>query len=213
MKDLIMRTPMNILAIGPHPDDFEYGCGGTLYKMSKQGHKIHLLIMTNGQMGGNVKVRRKEQEASAKILNAKLFWGNYKDTEVPIEKSTINLIENHIKKIKPDMIFTPFPNDTHQDHRHVSQATITATRYVKNVLFFEVPTTVSFEPASVFVDIGNVLKDKSRLLEAHKSQVYATRVADLSIMESADAIALYRGFQNRVKYAEAFVPLRLQILL
>lgn len=203
---------MRILAIGPHPDDLEYGCGGTLFKMSRRGHKISLLVMTRGEMGGKPDFRQKEQEKAAKILKADLFWGRFSDTQIPLEKETINTIEFFIKKIKPDLIFTPFHNDTHQDHRTVSQATITATRYVRNVLFYEVPTTVDFSPSSVFVDIGDMIDDKMSLLKAHKSQVFSTRVADLTILESVKAAALFRGFQNRVKYAEGFVPLRLDLL-
>ena len=202
---------MKILAIGPHPDDMEYGCGGTLYKLAKAGHSINVLIMTRGEMGGAPDKRQKEQEASAKILKAKLFWGRFGDTQIPLQKETINTIEFFIKRIEPDLIFTPFANDTHQDHRTVSQATITAARYVQNVLFYEVPTTVDFTPASVFTDIGGVIDKKMTLLKCHKSQVFATRIADLSIIEAAKAIALFRGMQNRVKYAEGFVPLRLSL--
>lgn len=202
---------MRILAIGAHPDDLEYGCGGTLYKMSKLGHEINLLVMTRGEMGGKPELRQKEQEKAAKLLNAKIYWGRFQDTEIPLEKDTINTIEFFIKKIKPDLIFCLFPNDTHQDHRIVAQATITATRYVQNVLFYEVPTSVDFTPASVFVDIGPMIEKKILLLKAHKSQVFRTRVANLSILESAKAASLFRGFQNRVKYAEGFVPLRLNL--
>ena len=208
---MMPKNKMKILAIGAHPDDLEYGCGGTLCKMSKAGHEINLLVMTKGQMGGNEKLREREQEKAAKILKAKLFWGNFIDTQVPLEKNTINTIEVIIKKIKPDLIFALYNNDTHQDHRTVSQATITATRYIRNVLFYEVPSTINFAPASVLVDIGPVLKQKMDLLKSHRSQVFCTRVADLSILESVSATALFRGFQNRVKYAEGFVPLRLTL--
>lgn len=202
---------MRVLAIGPHPDDLEYGCGGTLIKMAQAKYHINLLVMTRGEMGGKPDTRQREQEKSAKILKANLFWGRFSDTDIPLEKETINTIEYFIKKIKPDIIFTPFQKDTHQDHRIVSQATITATRYVQNVFFYEVPTSFNFSPASVFVDIGKVLDKKMTLLKAHKSQVFCTRVADLSILESVKAAALFRGFQNRVKYAEGFVPLRLSL--
>ncbi len=43
---------MNILAIGSHPDDIEFGCGGALVKFSDKGHILHLLVMTEGGMGG-----------------------------------------------------------------------------------------------------------------------------------------------------------------
>lgn len=202
---------MDVIAIGPHPDDLEYGCGGALYKLSRAGHRISLLVMTRGEMGGNPEVRQKEQEHAAKILKAKLYWGRFADTQIPLQKETINTLEFFMQKIRPDLIFVPFPNDTHQDHRTVSQATVTAARYVQNVLFYEVPTTVDFSPASVFIDIGQVIDRKMTLLKSHRSQVFATRVADLTILEAAKASALFRGFQNRVKYAEGFVPLRLAL--
>lgn len=202
---------MKVIAIGAHPDDLEYGCGGALHKLSKAGHEINLLVMTRGEMGGNPELRQKEQEASARLLKARLYWGRFNDTQVTLEKETINTIEFFIKKIKPDLIFVMFPNDTHQDHRVVAQATVTATRYVRNVLFYEVPSTVDFSPASVFTDVGGVLAKKMAILKAHRSQVFATRIADLTILESAKATALFRGVQNRVKYAEGFVPLRLSL--
>ena len=68
---------MNILAIGAHPDDIEYGCGGALIKYSHLGHQVHLLIMTKGEIGarGNKRLREKEQLRSSKILHAKkVFW-------------------------------------------------------------------------------------------------------------------------------------------
>ncbi|MBI4397193.1 MAG: PIG-L family deacetylase [Elusimicrobia bacterium] len=201
---------MNILVIGPHPDDLEYGCGGTLAKMTHQGHHVHLLIMTGGEMGGQAFVRRREQETSAKLLNAKLYWGRWTDTQVPINKDVIQDIENIIHLVKPTLILVPYYNDTHQDHRNVSQATISATRYARNVLFYEAPTSVDFTP-TIFVDIGKYLNKKFSLLRAHKSQVFQTKVTDLSIIENSRSCAIFRGFQNRVKYAEGFAPLRLAL--
>jgi LmbE family N-acetylglucosaminyl deacetylase len=202
---------LKIIAIGAHPDDIEYGCGGTLFKLSKAGHQITMLVMTRGEMGGDPDLRQKEQERSAALLNARLVWGRFADTQIPLQKEAISTIEYFIKKIKPDLIFVMFAKDTHQDHRTVSQATVTAARYVHNVLFYEVPTTYDFAPASVFMDIAPVLDKKMTLLKAHKSQVFATRIANLSILEASRSTALFRGVQNRVTYAEGFVPLRLSI--
>lgn len=201
---------MDILTIGPHPDDLEYGCGGTLAKMALRGHRIHLLVMTKGGMGGRPEVRQKEQEASARLLKARLHWGRWTDTQVPLNKDLIQDIETVIRRVEPGLIFVPYHNDTHQDHRNVSQATVTATRYARNVLFYEAPTSQDFTP-SVFVDIGKVLDKKLALLRAHRSQVYQTKVPDLSIIENARSVAIFRGFQNRVKYAEGFMPLRLAL--
>ena len=52
---------MNILAIGSHPDDIEFGCGGTLLKYSENGHKVYMLVLSKGDKGGDPEVRQKEQ--------------------------------------------------------------------------------------------------------------------------------------------------------
>lgn len=199
----------NILAIGAHPDDIEIGCGGTLSKFAEQGNAVSLFVLTDGSAGGEIKIRRQEQEKAANILPAaNLFWGNYIDTEVIVSKKTITKFENIIHAARPNIIFVNYPEDTHQDHRHLAQITISATRYIKNVLFYETPTTTNFQP-NVYVDLGDhFLERKHQLLRAHKSQVNKTNIANLSILDVASSNAQFRGTQGRVKYAEAFKPLR-----
>jgi len=200
-----------ILAIGAHPDDIEFGCGGTLIKYAERGHRLFLSIMTAGGLGAETTTRVEEQLASKAILGAEdIFWGGYGDTHLVVDVELIAKIEKVIKKVKPDFIFCNFPEDTHQDHRHLSQAIMSATRYIRNVLFFEGPTTQHFEP-HVFVDISDTLDKKIRALQAHRSQVMKTNIEDLSIVEVARSSANFRGIQGRVKYAEAFHSLRLFI--
>ncbi len=203
---------MKILAIGAHPDDIEFGCGGILYKLFTEKHKINLLVMTKGNVGGNSDDRWLEQKKSAAILKAPLFFGGFEDTNVSMSRELIQVIEKALNKVKPDIVLVNYLEDTHQDHRNLAQAVETASRYMKNVLFYEVPTTLNFLP-SVFFDIGKVMSKKERLLRSHKSQVYKTKVKNLSIIESAKSAAIFRGYQNRVKYAEAFVPQRLSLEL
>lgn len=200
---------MNILAIGAHPDDIEFGCGGTLIRYAKAGHKVYLLVLSDGSFGGDPKVRRTEQIKSAKAMGVKdLFWGGLRDTEIANGRELITQIDDVIQKVKPDIVFMNYYQDIHQDHRAVAMSGITATRYVKEVLFFEVPTTNHFE-ADVFVDIKDTLAQKMRLLGMHASQLSKTRVKNLTIIESARSCANFRGYQGRVKYAEGFKALRL----
>jgi len=200
---------MNILAIGVHPDDIEFGCGGTLIKYSRKGADIYILVLTKGEVGAKPNIRMKEQARSAELLKAKkVYWGNFPDTKVPVDKRLITVIENAMKEARPDMIFFNYYNDIHQDHRAVAEGAISATRYSKKVLFYEVPTTQDFEP-DVFVDIGDVLEDKLKLLKVYASQIDKTRVPHLTILESAKSCANFRGYQARVKYAEGFKALRL----
>jgi len=200
---------MNILAIGAHPDDIEFGCGGTLIKYVDMGHDIYLLVLTEGEGGGGKNERKREQERAARIMGAKrLFWGGYRDTEIEINQGLIQEIEDIVKKIKPAFIFIQYFDDTHQDHRHLSNCVITAARYIKNVLFYEGPTTQNFNP-TVFVDINDALDKKLKALRAHASQVMKTNIEGLSIIDIARSSAHFRGIQGRVKNAEGFIPLRL----
>jgi len=202
---------MRILAIGAHPDDIEFGCGGTLIKYAGQGHEVLLLVMTDGSAGGDMAIRRQEQEESARILCARnLFWGNYPDTAIPLDRALIQRVEQVIREVQPDFIFVHYYDDTHQDHRHLATSTITATRYTRNVLFYEGPTSQNFSP-SVFVDLDTVLEDKIATLKAHASQVEKTNIEGLTILDIARSSAHFRGIQGRVRNAEGFVPLRLFI--
>ena len=199
---------MNILAIGSHPDDIEYGCGGTLAGLAQQGHDVYLMVMTRGEFGGDAKVRYTEQLKASEILGVrKIFWGEYTDTKIPPDKNSIDKIESVLQIVRPSLTFVHFPDDTHQDHRVTSKITASATRFVKNLLFFEGPTTQNFNP-TVFMDIRMTLKRKLEALEAHTSQVAKTNIENLNIIESAISCACFRGIQGRVRHAEAFVPLR-----
>ena len=51
---------MNILAIGAHPDDIELGCGGTLLKAVRQGHKVYMYNVTRGSASGDPDMRVQE---------------------------------------------------------------------------------------------------------------------------------------------------------
>ncbi len=200
---------LRVLALGAHPDDIEAGCGGTLIKYARAGHKVFLMVLTEGEQGAPSGIRRGEQEEAGTLLSAeKIYWGPYRDTEVPLGRELIHQIEQVLTDVNPHVIFVHYHDDTHQDHRHLSTATVTASRYTKNVLFFEGPTTQAFSP-TVFVDIELVMEEKVAALMAHASQVKKTNIEDMTIVDITRSTAHFRGIQCRVKNAEGFVPLRL----
>ncbi len=204
---------MNILAIGAHPDDIEYGCGGMLAKYARKGNVVYMFVASDGALGGDAEVRRREQKDAAQILGvSEIFWGGYPDTEVPLSRELIVRLETVIREVEPRMIFVNSPDDTHQDHRHLAQCTMSATRYVPNFLFYEVPSTVNFVP-NCSTDVADVLDVKLACLEAHRSQVGKTNIENLTILELAKSCANFRGIQARVKYAEAFQSVRLLLNL
>jgi len=115
---------MNVLAIGRAPRRHRV-------RLRRHAHQVRAAWSRRLPVGG---LRRlpgggtptcggREQQDSATIIGAlrEVFWGEYPDTEIPLNRELIVRIESVIKKIKPRMILVHFPDDTHQDHRNLAQ--------------------------------------------------------------------------------------------
>ncbi|MCD4780917.1 MAG: PIG-L family deacetylase [Candidatus Omnitrophica bacterium] len=199
---------MNILAFGAHPDDIELGCAGTLLKYAKQGSNVYLCVLSSGSEAGDAVTREHEQEEAAKKLGVKeLIWGHCEDTKISVNKNNISFIESVLQKIKPDEVYVNYYDDTHQDHRALAQCVISATRYTQRVIYYEDYTSNNFIP-DIFVDIGEIIEEKIRIIESFKSQISRSFPSELNMIESIRAVAHFRGFQGRTKYAEGFKALR-----
>jgi len=198
----------NILAFGAHPDDIELGCAGTLLKCVKAGCNVYLCVMSDGTEAGDPVIRRDEQEDAAKRLGAKeLIWGNLVDTKFEVNKETVRFIEDIVEKVRPYEIYVNYSDDSHQDHRALAQNVISATRYNKRVLFYEDYTSHNFIP-DIFVDIEDVLDEKISVMKAFQSQVSRNFPSGPKMLENVGAVANFRGFQAKVKYAEGFKAIR-----
>jgi len=196
---------VNVLAIGAHPDDVELGCGGTLALHRLAGDRVWVLVMTVGERGPQFQVTRMaEQQAACDVLGAELLWGGFPDCDVAAGSRAVGLIEEVMAEVRPDIVYTHAPDDSHQDHRAVAEASISACRRVSRLCFYEGPTTTSFEP-SIYVDVSATLPAKIESIRAHVSQVVKNGLVDL---EAIEALARYRGFQARIRKAEAFAAAR-----
>ncbi|MFX0140335.1 MAG: PIG-L deacetylase family protein [Candidatus Hodarchaeota archaeon] len=199
---------MNILAIGAHPDDIELGCSATLLRHKKQGNNVYLLILSKGEASGDPKIREMECRESAKLMCVDgIFFGDLEDTKIDDGVKTIITIEKIINEIKPDIIYTHSYKDTHQDHRNTSYATLSAGRRIKKIFMYESPTTLMDFSPHVFVDISDEFEKKRQIMRLFPSQSdkewYAKDRAKMAPM-ALEGLATYRGFQSRVKVAEAF---------
>ncbi|MFO0665266.1 MAG: PIG-L deacetylase family protein [Polyangiaceae bacterium] len=203
---------MKILAIGAHPDDIEFGCAGAILNWVDEGHDVSVLVMTPGDRGGDPAVRKREQKKAAALMGVKkVYWGTFSDTQLTQNiNAMIVEIEKVVAKVKPDYALFNSAEDGHQDHRALNKAAVTATRWVKNVAFFEVPSSQNFFP-TLFADITKNFDQKMKALLAHRSQHLKTHIQGLSITDAARATAVFRGVQSRVRFAEGFIPLRLFI--
>jgi LmbE family N-acetylglucosaminyl deacetylase len=198
---VVLREPRSVLAIGAHPDDIELGCGGTLLAHRARGDRVALLVMTTGERGPQAaKSRRAEQAEAAHALDAKLYWGDFPDGAVPDDASAVRVIEEVLARTGADLVYTHTERDTHQDHRATARATFAAARRVSRVLCYEAPTSQHFAPA-MYIDIAGLVDKKLDLIRTHLSQVLKNGLVDL---EAGEAQARLRGFEGRIRHAEAF---------
>lgn len=66
-----LPEPLDVIAVGAHPDDVEIGCGGTLARMVQLGYRVGIVDLTDGEptpLSPGPEVRLKEAQAAAKVL-------------------------------------------------------------------------------------------------------------------------------------------------
>ncbi len=135
-------APGRAMTILAHPDDAEFGCGGTLATWARQGTEITMVIITDGSKGNDdrsitpeqlVAMRAEEQARAARILGVKHVVNlGYEDG---ILQPTIALrrdIARVIRQHKPDVIITGDPDNrfggdsyiNHPDHRAAAEAAL-----------------------------------------------------------------------------------------
>lgn len=213
---------LKILAVGAHGDDIELACGGTLAKALEGGHEVEMVLVTgNGSSDhNNVIIREeglaeKEANAAAKVLGApKLHILGYRDTCVPYSADLVAKLDKIIERFEPDIIFTHFVFDTHQDHIRTAHSTISAARR-QNTIFLYEPINpsgqgyVPFRP-QIYVDITQTIDKKVDSLKAHQSQ-YNKYTGKW--IEAVVARAQFRGFEMGVDYAECFEVVRSELRL
>lgn len=200
---------MNILCIGAHPDDIELGCGGTIIKAARGGHRIFMYVLTRGAASGDPLQRTRELIASAHYIGAEKLWvDSFDDSKISVTSKLINHIEYFIHKASPDIILTHSLEDYHHDHRAIAEATMEASRFNQNVLAYEVPVTKNFTPHAYY-NISDVLKEKVELIKVFESQ----RNKLFTTMSVVKGLAEYRAFQNRMNSSfnavEAFEILKI----
>ncbi|OGM26110.1 hypothetical protein A3D00_01800 [Candidatus Woesebacteria bacterium RIFCSPHIGHO2_02_FULL_38_9] len=197
--DISQLKNKKILAFGAHPDDIEFGAGGTLAQFSGQ-NSVEIIIATDGGLGthdqklknGDIsKIRKKEAESAAELLGFKNinFW-NFPDGGLRAwdKKLRQKIVKTLINK-KPDIIFSFDPwvryePGLHPDHRTLAWAVAETWLLVDTPLFLKKmrhenvvplnpkPALWLYAPAEAnwAVDITHVWENKVEALEYHQSQ-------------------------------------------
>src|SRR5690606_5362491 len=118
---------MTVMAIGAHPDDIEFGCGGILLKEASRGTRIHMLVCSKGESGssGSVEQRVSECESAARQLGATLhFLESGGDGKIEGSRETALSIARIIRATRPHTLLAPsLVEDQHPDHSAIGRAT------------------------------------------------------------------------------------------
>ncbi len=120
----------SVLVVGPHPDDQEAGMGATIAKLASQGHDVHLLDLTNGEPTplGDPVTRAKESTLAAEILGVSRTTLDMPNRWVEHTIEARRMVAGVIRERGVDVLFAPFFEDAHPDHR-------AATRIVEDARF------------------------------------------------------------------------------
>jgi N-acetylglucosamine malate deacetylase 1 len=203
-----MYEKQSVLAFGAHPDDIEIGMGGTVAKLNGMGYDVNLVVATlpNFVSTDTKEQRRIEATMSAKVMGSKQpDFLDLSPDEIIFNRKFTTLIDQIIRKYKPEAIFTQWIGDSHQDHQALTRAVMAASRDSNNLFMYEttIPggvTESAFRP-QLYVDISETLEVKKNALNCFDSQ--KIRCGDPWIGAIVGR-SLFRGYQMNVKHAEVF---------
>lgn len=114
------EQPVDVLAVGPHPDDAELLCGGTLARAVDQGHRTAILDLTRGETGtrGTPALRATEAEAARAALGVDLrINAGLPDAGISNDRETRERLVVILRELKPRVVILPFIRGRHPDHR------------------------------------------------------------------------------------------------
>jgi LmbE family N-acetylglucosaminyl deacetylase len=165
--------PLTILCLGAHSDDIEIGCGGALLhlKQSERRPNFHWVVFS--AVGKRGEEARKAAELFTADCNKEIILKEYRDGFLPYNGAEIkDFFEDLKSRVNPDLIFTHWHGDAHQDHRLICELTWNTFRN-HLILEYEIPKyDGDMGRPNVFVPLEAALPDEKVdfLLEAFESQ-------------------------------------------
>ena len=204
-----IEIPEVALAIGAHPDDIEFGCGGTLAKWAAAGCLVHHLVLTDGSKGtwnpnadiaALVSLRREEQREAARRLGARgeVVFMDQTDGDLESTRELRSRIAREIRRLRPAVILGHDPwkrYRLHPDHRAAGFLTCDAIVAARDPHFFPEHGFRHHRPSQLLLweadvpdhaeDIGSTVEVKIQALLAHASQFESTmKAVDRSELEA-----------------------------
>ena len=221
-----------ILVVAAHPDDEVLGCGGTVVRLTREGHQAHGMILGEGVSSrypqrsmANQRVLKK-LELDAKAVGELLGFRSTTFEHLPDNRfdelpllEIVKRVERCLERVKPHVVFTHHPGDLNVDHRTAFQAVLTATRpvhgcRVREIYTFEVPSSTEwafqqFQPIfkpNVFVDVSSTIRFKIKGMKRYHGE--ARPFPHPRSPETLLAISQRWGSVVGCPYAEAFELVR-----
>ena len=199
--DVMADRKASVVAVGAHPDDIEFGCGGTIALHAQNGDLVTFVYVSNGERGGNPKERMREAREAAGILGAqKVEFLGFPDGAIGDTIEVVSRIEDILRAVAANIVYTHTSSERHQDHRHVSQAATSAARKCPALMYFETPSSSNLFCPQYYVDITSTLDRKLDAVRKHLSQKPKRGVKP----ELIEGQARFRGFDPHFPFAECF---------
>jgi len=207
---------MNILAIGAHPDDVEFGAAPLLIKEIKKGNTVKILNLSKGEAGssGTPKERAREAVDAAKLMGAEIEFLDFGgDCHIEYTPKNGIKIAKYIRQYKPNIILAPQPDENqHPDHSAAGKIVRDAARFARygglaelkglpahkiDSLYFYFVTQPFGQNPDIVVDASDVYKDWKKVMECHKTQMKGKQYLNL-ISSRAAALGAAIGTQYAV---------------
>lgn len=203
----------NILVVSAHADDAEIMAGGTIIKWQKEGKKVFVVNLTDGELIlPNGDVYRSKNDAKSEEMKVAEFIGykqynlGYKNLHLEFKDDIVVKLLEIINKNTIDTIIYPHNKDVHHDHEIASRLAIAVSRRVPNLLMGQINYFLNdFFTPNVFVDISDTWDKKIEALSIYKSQWRD------DWYEFLDATSTYYGKIIGVERAEGFYSSKLKL--
>jgi len=209
----------NILIAGPHPDDQELGMGGTIARLAQQGHDVLLLDMTNGEPTphGSVEQREKEWTQAAQILGVRRQLLGLPNRGVEHSLEARHAVASVIRQHQASIIFLPYHQDAHPDHRATTRivedarfdAKLTKTDlpgqpiYPKWLIYYYCTHLRHVANPTFCIDITQQIDQKQQAILAYESQ-FITPEKNRKVVTWLRQFNAYIGSRIGTEYAEPF---------